>query len=594
MHIQIRFRILLGFALLLSACGGGKGGSGGGAIAQIEVTPQQANLSPGQTIQFSATARNASGNTIGDVTFSWQSLDPNIATIDSNGLATGRGVGVATIVAASGTFTGNADLGVVNAARGASNLTLSGTAQYEDKPFDQNGFTGARTPTPIRGAVVNLIAIDGFATLATGATGQDGTFSFSGLDNSARRGGIYLQVLSMTDPSSATKIEIRNNPDERALFGVSSASMDDGAGSAFTGVQILASAASRIGGAFNSLDVFSKASELIQSAGPCNRPNHPPTASPCVPPLLTAYWEPGGSTGTFYDNQQNVIYILGGGTSDKDTDEYDDSVIAHEYGHFAVAQFSHDNSPGGSHVITDNAQDIRLSFSEGWGNFFSSAARNNPLYVDTFGQSVFSFELEGLTSPQLLAPPTLPTLAVYDTHELSNAKVLWDIFDAPANDDDPLQLGFTPVWQTILQLPPLSPATMEFFWLTFKGLDPGDAPGLQSILQARKIEFTADPAPSALMPDGAAQHHTLYKSDTDPTADEDVIPLNGLTLNQHYTVETLNLTNAADTFLVITDASENPISGLQNDNRNGADDQSCDTATPVGDNGQSGSACRHP
>lgn len=595
MSTYTRLGMILTLFLILSSCGGG--GGGGGAIARIDITPQQASLAPGQTVQFTAVAKTSSGNKVDNVTFSWQSLDPSIATIDANGLATGKAMGVTSVVAGFGQFSGSAPVGVVSAAQGASNLTVSGVAQYEDKPFDQTGFTGQLVPTPIRGAIINLIAIDGFVTLGSTATGDDGKFSFPPVENSSRRGGVYVQVLSKTDPNNPTQLEIRSNPDERALFAVTSTPLDDSTGNSFTTVSPLAKA-SDIGGAFNILDIFSHANELIRNAGPCNSVSNASARSataPCVPPPLTAYWEPGSSNGTFYDDQQDAIFILGGGTTDGDTDEYDDSVIAHEYGHFVVAHFSHDNSPGGTHTITDNAEDIRLSFSEGWGNFFSSAVRNNPLYVDTAAQGTFSFELEGLTSPEIA---NLPTIAVYDTHELSNAKVMWDIFDTPTTDDDPLQLGFTPIWQTVIQIPVASQATMESFWLTFQNLNQSPAPngaqnisGLQTILQARKIEFVADPAPSPLPPNGSQQHHTLYKGGLDPTGDEDIIPLSGLTPGTHYTVQTFNLTNAADTFLTITDASNTPIAGLQNDNQNGQNYQNCDTGAPIGDSGQSGSRC---
>ena len=592
MPTSIRSGIILGLSLILSACGGG--GSGGGSIVSVEITPQHASLAPGQTQQFSAVAKTSSGKTADNVTFTWQSLDPSIATIDAHGLATGKVMGVTSVVASIGTFSGSAAVGVVSAAPGASNLTVSGVAQYEDKPFDQNGFTGQLVPTAIRRATANLIAIDGFLPLASVATGPDGAFSFPPVDNSHQRGGVYVQVLSKTDPSNPTQVQVLSNPDERALFAVTSTPLDDSAGSTFTAVSPLAKAAD-IGGAFNILDIFSQANELIRNnGGPCNSVSNASARSataPCVPTLLTAYWEPGSANGTFYDNQQDAIFILGGGTTDGDTDEYDDAVIAHEYGHFVVSHFSHDTSPGGTHTITDNAQDIRLSFSEGWGNFFSSAVRNTPLYVDTTTQGSFSFELEGLTSP---GSPNLPNLAIYDTHELSNSKVLWDIFDTPQTynppgDDDPLALGFTPIWQTMIQIPTASPATMESFWLTFEEVNAPATSDLQTILQARKIEFVPDAAPSSLAPN-AVQHHTLYKSGPDPTGDEDIIPFN-VTQNVSYTLETLNLTNAADTFLSITDASNNPISGLQNDNRDGRNYQNCDTAPAIGDTGQNTSSC---
>src|SRR2546425_10971704 len=95
---------------------------------------------------------------------------------------------------------------------------------------------------------------------------------------------------------------------------------------------------------------------------------------------LTVYWEVGAVDGTYFDADDRSIHLLG---SSLDTDEYDDDVILHEYGHFMAKVFSQNDSLGGTHFLTDHTQDIRLAWSEGWATFFSSAARGNPLLVDT-------------------------------------------------------------------------------------------------------------------------------------------------------------------------------------------------------------------
>lgn len=593
---RIRLRAALGLCLfLLSACGGGGGSSGSGTATQIVITPEQGNLIVGQTISFSAVALTSSGKEVDNVSFSWQSLDPNVAGIDSNGVATGNEIGVA-IIAVTGTYksgnftrtiSGSAMAGVLSPNSGQSNLTFSGTVQYEDRPYDMEGFTGDTEFLPVRGTVVNLVAIDGFATIATGETDNNGDFSFSGIDNSGRRGGIYIEVVSKTEPDNPTRIEIRNNPDEEALLSLISSGFDDSGGTAFTNLEVTATVDSGVGGLFNILDVFAMSSELIQQEGGLCKP---PATDACVPPLLVAYWEPGTAEGTFYDDQVDAIFILGGGDSEGDHDEYDDSVIAHEYGHFAVRHFSIDDSPGGAHFITDNKQDIRLSWSEGWGNFFSSAVRNNPIYVDTSTGGSFSFNLEDYSSAP--APSTLNGVAIYTTSEIAVTGVLWDLFDDSATlvspvieSHDQIALGFEPIWQTLLQFTDAVPATMETFWLQFESSYPGSAAGLQSIMVERQMELFADasetsgqtPEATALTENGAAQEHTLYQ--TSPAAaagDEDVIPFS-VTAGERYTLETVNLANGADTYLFITDSpnSSTPLPGLQNDNRSGRNHQNC-------------------
>lgn len=69
-------------------------------VSTVEVSPPEATLSIiGQTRQFEAKARDASGNLIPDATFTWTSSDTNVAAIDQNGLATGRWEGKTTITA---------------------------------------------------------------------------------------------------------------------------------------------------------------------------------------------------------------------------------------------------------------------------------------------------------------------------------------------------------------------------------------------------------------------------------------------------------------------------------------------------------------
>lgn len=574
---RIRFQAALGFCLfLLSACGdGGGGGSGSGTATQIVVTPQQGNLVVGEMRSFSAVAITSTGKEIENVSFSWQSLDPTIASVDGNGTVTGNAIGVATIAVTgtyrTGSFTrtvsGTTAVGVISPNPGGTNLTISGTASYEDRPFDITGFTGETEQKPIRGAIIEVIAIKGFQTLATAATGIDGMFTIPNVNNTTGNAGLYLRVLAKTDPNNPTKVEIRNNLSEGDLLSTISSAIDDSNGNGNTFDKDVAAMVSGIGGAFNILDIFSTASELIQQSGACT-----PAVDPCVPPLLTAYWEPGSAEGTYYNDDPEVdaIFILGGGDSEGDHDEYDDSVIAHEYGHFIVHHFSKDDSPGGEHFITDNSQDIRLSWSEGWGNFFSSAVRNSPVYLDTSTGGSFSFNLEDYsTSP---APSTLKSVAIYTTSEIAVTGVLWDLFDDPSTllsifeQHDQIGLGFEPIWQTVLSFSDTTPAAMESFWLQFASLYPGSAAGLQSIMTERQMELFADSTETGeteLVANSSSQHHTLYQaSPSQPQNDEDVIPFS-VTSGKKYRLETFNLTNGADTLLTITEL------GLQSDNWNG-------------------------
>lgn len=86
-------------------------------ITRVEVVPLTASINRGGTLQYSAQAFDPEGHPVGDAKFSWSSGDALIASIDSEGLARGRGIGTTTISAstsdgAGGTVTGRATLEV--------------------------------------------------------------------------------------------------------------------------------------------------------------------------------------------------------------------------------------------------------------------------------------------------------------------------------------------------------------------------------------------------------------------------------------------------------------------------------------------------
>src|SRR5207247_3506066 len=135
---------------------------------------------------------------------------------------------------------------------------------------------------------------------------------------------------------------------------------------------VLLADTSRVSGAFNILEVLQRANETIRMADPS-----------VDPPSVTIFWSTSntrrtgniaqGFVGTsFFNVANNTAYILG--DRNDDSDELDDSVIAHEYGHMIAATFSRDDSPGGETHLGD-VLDPRVAWSEGWANFFSAAVR---------------------------------------------------------------------------------------------------------------------------------------------------------------------------------------------------------------------------
>jgi hypothetical protein len=107
--------VALSLAVLVG-CGGGSQGSHPNRIASITITPATANITVGQTQQFSGYATTNSGATITGSGATWASSDQTVASVDQNGLATAVGSGTTTITATvqtgGGPVVGNATLAV--------------------------------------------------------------------------------------------------------------------------------------------------------------------------------------------------------------------------------------------------------------------------------------------------------------------------------------------------------------------------------------------------------------------------------------------------------------------------------------------------
>lgn len=136
-------------------------------------------------------------------------------------------------------------------------------------------------------------------------------------------------------------------------------------------------------------------------------------------------WEAGKGTGSFYSGNRNILVIAGDASS---TDQWDDSVIIHEWGHFADHQFSCNQNPGGPHTLpgmNTGTNGDKLSWGEGFPDFYQSAARtimpgspNVNFYIDPTGPTVDFENLPGTASP---------------LNEGAVAALLWDFIDT-AND----------------------------------------------------------------------------------------------------------------------------------------------------------------
>ncbi len=133
---------LTGFACaLLFACDG----LGPEDVASVTVSPAEATLEVGGTVQLSATLMDDQGQVLSDgLTASWSSSSSAVATVDTTGLVTGVAAGSATITASIGTAGGTAQVLVAGPAPSITSVSPStGTVGTELKIIGTNFRAGA-------------------------------------------------------------------------------------------------------------------------------------------------------------------------------------------------------------------------------------------------------------------------------------------------------------------------------------------------------------------------------------------------------------------------------------------------------------------
>src|SRR6266513_4824424 len=153
-------------------------------VASVTVTPATASLTVGQTVQLTATLRDANGNPLTGRVITWQSSNNAIASVNGSGLVTGVGPGgpvtmTATSEGQSGTATVNVSLAPVASVMvspSAANIAITGTVQLTATPLDANG-------NPLTGRAIswsssnnNIATVNG-SGLVTGVTAGSGTIT---------------------------------------------------------------------------------------------------------------------------------------------------------------------------------------------------------------------------------------------------------------------------------------------------------------------------------------------------------------------------------------------------------------------------------
>lgn len=374
-------------------------------------------------------------------------------------------------------------------------LTLSGTVSYTDFPLSSRGIDyNAPLNRPVRGVVVELRNTQD-NVLASSVTDDAGSYRF----NVDRDTDVRVLVRAELQAAGSVNTRVVDNTREKSLYAIFadtriaglSADLNLVAASGWGGS---AYTADRAAAPFSILDTIYQGQELLRSVDPS-----------VSFPLLTVNWSPdnlpndgdlaAGEIGTsFYSGSE--LYILG--SAGLDTDEYDDGVIGHEWGHYVEDTFSRSDSVGGPHGGGDLLHPS-LAYSEGLATAFSSIVRNDPLYIDTFSirqsrGSVTNVDADNNGDFSRSSLGSRPLLDGYYS-ENSVMELVFDLYDgATANPEngDEVALGFGPIYEAITGGVKNSSAFSSIFTLLhyLKEASPEDAAGIDELAAAENIFAT--------------------------------------------------------------------------------------------------------
>ena len=387
-----------------------------------------------------------------------------------------------------------------------ASVTLSGTATYESIPNTTGPLNySASLNKPVRSAIVEIL--DGnAAVIASTTTDASGVYSVSVPSNSTV--SVRIKAQSQQSGSGATwDLSVRDNTQSDGIYAMESPAFSSGAAAvtrdlrAPSGWDGSSYSSRRVAGPFALLDTVLAAQEKVLSVAPAT-----------VFPMLRVFWSvnniPAGGnravgqigTTSFIDSTSGrSIYVLG--KENVDTDEYDVSVIAHEWGHYYQSSFSRDDSQGGSHSPLD-LLDRRVAFSEGWGNAWSGIALGRNNYTDSVGASQSQGSNLNLTN----GPSSNPGWY----REASIQSILWNLNG---------QVGFKPIHDTMTSAifkNGVAVTSIHPFTAAFNAVSAGNASALGSLLLAQSISAAAnDPFGLSETHDGGvAQALPMYTTAT--------------------------------------------------------------------------------
>ena len=334
----------------------------------------------------------------------------------------------------------------------ATSVSIGGRVSFDKVPFSASvdaGLDFARVATaPVRAATVEILSSAG-GILVSGVTDDAGNYSLTVPANTDILVRVKAQMLRSGTPG--WNVSVRDNTNLDSLYALDGSIFNTGTtpimrnlnagtgwgGSSYTGARAAA--------VFSVLDAAYQSQQLVLSANPSQvfpelrlmwSPNNRPVTPSGGAGAFAAQLALGNIGTTFYNSGTPArIYVLG--DASLDSDEFDQHVVAHEWGHYYQDQFSRDDSIGGAHSANQRL-DYRVAFSEGWGNAFSALAKRDPRYRD-------SFVLAGTSRDFSIDVENNAALVSGAYSEGSLQSLLYDLVDSNNDGVDNVSLSFAAV-----------------------------------------------------------------------------------------------------------------------------------------------------
>jgi len=350
-------------------------------------------------------------------------------------------------------------------------VTVSGTLSYEFVPPNLNcaglNFSAIEV-RPIRGATVVLLNETG-GEMARMPSTDNGTYAFAGVSPNT---SVRIRVLAESKRSSRASwdVEVRDNVDtsptpppmgERPMYSIESSLFDSGSkganrdllaetgwgGSSYTNPRAAAP--------FAILDTIYAGTQFLVAADP-----------DLLLLPLDVFWsvnntaditgipneDTGELGGSYYFIGQDSLYLTGDATGD--TDEFDDHVVGHEWGHFLDDNIFRTDSLGGTHRLGDRL-DSRLAWGEGWPSALAAMFLDDPSYCETGVPGTNAgFEINaesGFFGGQ----------GWFD--EVGIIRFVYDLWDTDSEGTDTGSVGFTPIYEVMTGGQRTTPAWTNIF-----------------------------------------------------------------------------------------------------------------------------------